>query len=237
MMEQTWYLKKIDIFKVLPIEELRFLTSISRTKSYQKGDIIFMPGDLSDSVFLITGGRVKLYNMSPCGKESILFIFDCGEIIGYLRYLETTHVFLFAEALESTTLLVMSSKKVLQVIERNIQFALTISKTLGTRLMQLGKRFESVSNQNLTCRLAQILLNLGEMCGEERNQEIFIDRKITHQNIACMIGAARQSVTELLNSFIKNGLIKYDHNKHIVILQRAGLLDIIASAVRQESDH
>jgi hypothetical protein len=96
-----------------------------------------------------------------------------------------------------------------------MQFALTIAKTLGTRLMQLGKRFESVSNQNLTCRLAQILLNLAEMCGEERDQQIFIDRKITHQNIACMIGAARQSVTEILNSFIKNGLIKYDRNKRI----------------------
>jgi CRP-like cAMP-binding protein len=142
----------------------------------------------------------------------------------------------FAEALESTTLLVMSSKKVLQVLERNMQFALAITKTLGTRLMQLGKRFESVSNQNLTCRLAQILLNLAEMCGEERDQQIFIDRKITHQNIACMIGAARQSVTEILNSFIKNGLIKYDRNKRIVIIQRAKLIDVVALSVRQDAN-
>jgi CRP-like cAMP-binding protein len=236
-MEQTWYLKKIDIFKVLPNAELRFLTDISSNKSYQKGEIIFMPGDPSDRVFLITGGRVKLYNLSPSGKESILFIFDPGEIVGISEIFGDNSRVSFAEALESTMVLAMSSKKVLLVLQRNMQFALTIAKTLGTRLMQLGKRFESVSNQNLTCRVAQILLNLGEMCGEERNEQIFIGRKITHQNIAFMIGAARQSVTELLNSFIKDGLIKYDHNKHLVILQRAKLLDMIASAVRQDSNH
>jgi len=235
-MEHTWYLKKIDIFKVLPISELRFLTGISSNKSYQKGEIIFMPGDPSDQVFLITGGRVKLYNLSPSGKESILFIFEPGEIVGISEIFEDNLRVSFAEALESTTLLVMSSKKVLQVLERNMQFALAITKTLGTRLMQLGKRFESVSNQNLTCRLAQILLNLAEMCGEERDQQIFIDRKITHQNIACMIGAARQSVTEILNSFIKNGLIKYDRNKRIVIIQRAKLIDVVALSVRQDAN-
>jgi Mn-dependent DtxR family transcriptional regulator len=51
-----------------------------------------------------------------------------------------------------------------------------------------------------------------------------------------MIGAARQSVTEILNSFIKNGLIKYDRNKRIVIIQRAKLIDIVALSVRQDAN-
>jgi len=226
-MEPTWYLKKIDNFKVLPMSELRFLTGLSSNKSYQKGEVIFMPGDPGDKVFLITGGRVKLYNLSPSGKESILFIFDPGEILGLSEIFGDNIRVSFAEALEPTMLLVMCSKKVLQVLERNIQFAHTVAKTLGIRLMQLGKRFESVSNQNLTCRVALILLNLADMCGEEKNQQIFIDRKITHQNIACMIGAARQSVTEVLNSFIMKDLIKYDDHKRIVIINKAKLFDII----------
>ncbi len=79
--KESWYLKRIDSLRVLTPNDLNFLMEGAGRKIFNKGEIIFMPGDEGNTVFLITEGRIKLYNLSPSGKESILFIFFTGEII------------------------------------------------------------------------------------------------------------------------------------------------------------
>lgn len=230
-MDHLWYLKRIDMFKVLSKEEISFLIENSHRRTYEKNALIFTPGDIGNMVFLITQGRVKLYNLSHSGRESILFIFFAGEIIGLSEMFDNDPRVSFAEAIEPTELLCLQSVRIKQMLERNNVFALLISQALGKRLMQLGKRFESVSNQNLNCRLAQLLLNLSNMCGVNNGQDTLIEQKITHQDIAGMIGAARQSVTEALNGFIKELVIKYDKGKRIIVTDKIKLEDIAAGSL------
>jgi CRP/FNR family transcriptional regulator, cyclic AMP receptor protein len=224
-----WYLEKIDLFKPLTPDERSFLSGISLKKAYEKHEIIFAPGDPGNVVFLIFRGRVKLYNLSPSGRESILFIFFPGEMLGLSEVFGNNLRVSFAEALEFTELIRLQSIKIKQLMEKNHQFALSIAQVLGTRLMQLGKKFESVTNESLNCRLAQLLLNFSDMCGITNGQTTLIDQKITHQDIASMIGAARQSVTEALNGFIKGFVIKYDEGKRIIVTDKAKLANIANS--------
>ena len=230
-MGQFWYLNKIDLFKVLSKGEISSLIEIAIRKTYEKNEIIFMPGDPGNIVFLITQGRVKLYNLSPSGRESILFIFFPGELLGLSEIFGNNLRVSFAEAIEPTELLRLQGIKIKQLLEKNIQFALSVAQILGARLMQLGKRFESVTNQNLNCRIAQLLLNLSDMCGVEIGQNTLIEQKITHQDIASMIGAARQSVTEALNVLVKESAIKYDKRKRIIVIKKSKLADIIDSSI------
>lgn len=225
-MDQLWYLKKIDMFKVLSKEELAFLIENANGRTYQKNQLIFSPDDVGNQVYLITRGRVKLYNLSPCGRESILFIFIEGEMLGLSEMFENDPRVSFAETLVLTELLCLQSIRIKQMVERNNRFAMLIAQALGKRLMQLGKRFESVSNQNLNCRLAQLILNMSNVGGITDGQHILIEQKITHQDIASMIGAARQSVTEALNGLIKELVIKYDKGKRIIVTDKARLEDI-----------
>ncbi len=225
--KESWYLKRIDSLRVLTPNDLNFLMEGAGRKIFNKGEIIFMPGDEGNTVFLITEGRIKLYNLSPSGKESILFIFFPGELIGLSEIFGKNVRVSFAEAIEQVTLLVIHSSKFIQVLDKNSLFTRSIAETLGKRLMAMGKRFESVSSENLTCRIIQLLFNLSDMYGVEINQEIFLEKKIIHQDIANMVGAARQSVTEVLNSLIRKGVIKYDSRKRIIITDKAKMMNII----------
>ena len=92
----------MNIFKVLSKEEISFLLETAHKKTYEKNEIIFAPGDPGDIVFLITQGRVKLYNLSPSGRESILFIFFKGEMIGLSEIFGSDFRVSFAEAIEKT---------------------------------------------------------------------------------------------------------------------------------------
>ena len=227
--EKEWYLEKIDILGQLLKNELSQLTQNALEKHFKTGELIFKPDDPGNAVFLIQKGRVKFYNISFCGKESILFFFYPGEFFGLSEIFGNERRVCFAEAEEPTTVTVISSKKFEELLYKSPKISRVIIKILGTRLMQLCKTFEAMSSQHLRARTSLALIKLGNICGVENNGEILIETKITHKTLAAMVGSSRQSVTEMLNIFIKEKLIKYDEKKRIIILNRSKLIDSITS--------
>ncbi|MCL5238328.1 MAG: Crp/Fnr family transcriptional regulator, partial [Nitrospirae bacterium] len=228
-MGKEWYLEKIDILNELSKDELSQLTQNAIEKHYKTGDIIFMPDDPGNTAFLIKKGRVKLYNLSFCGKESILFLFYPGEFFGLSEIFGNERRVCFAEAEEHTTVTVIDSRKFEELLYKNQKISRVIIKILGTRLMQLCKTFEAISSQDLRARTSLALIKLGNICGVRNNGEILIETKITHKTLAAMVGSSRQGVTEMLNIFIKEKLIKYDEKKRIIILNRSKLIDSLTS--------
>jgi len=222
-----WYLERFNCFSVLNHDEINLLMQGSVKKKFNKNEFIYIPGDKGNTIFLITHGRVKLYNLSPAGKESILFIFFPGELMGLGEVFGNYPRISFAEAIEPVSIIIIDGSKFIQLLNNSGKFARLVAETLGKRLMALGKRFESVSSENLTCRIVQILLTLSDIYGVERNREIFFQKKIIHQDIANMVGAARQSVTKVLNCLIRTGVIRYDSRKRIVISDNAKMMNII----------
>jgi CRP/FNR family transcriptional regulator, cyclic AMP receptor protein len=228
-MENEWYLEKINILGDVLKNELSQLTQNAKEEHYKPGDLIFMPDDPGDTVFLIKKGRVKLYSLSYCGKESVHFLFYAGEFFGLSEIFGNERRVCFAEAEEPTTVTKINSQKFEEILYSNPKISKIIIKILGKRLMQLCKTFEAITSQDLKTRIALSLLRLGSICGIDHHGETLIESKITHKTLAGMVGSSRQSVTEILNSFIKSSLIKYDERKRIIILDRHKLIDLITS--------
>jgi CRP/FNR family transcriptional regulator len=228
-MEREWYLEKIDVLSQLFKNELAQLTRNALEKHYKTGELIFRPNDPGDRVFLIQKGRVKLFNISFCGKESILFLFYPGEFFGLSEIFGGELRVCFAEAEEPTTVTIISSKNFEELLYRDPKISRVVIKILGTRLMQLCKTFEALSSQDLRARISLALIKLGNICGVSNNGATLIETKITHKTIAAMVGSSRQGVTEMLNIFIKENVIRYDEKKRIVILDRSKLVDSLTS--------
>jgi CRP/FNR family transcriptional regulator, cyclic AMP receptor protein len=228
-MEKEWYLEKVDVLSQLFKNELAQLTQNAVEKHYKTGELIFRPDDPGDCVFLIQKGRVKLYNISFCGKESILFLFYPGEFFGLSEIFGDELRVCFAEAEEPTTVTVITSRDFEELLFKDPKISRLIIKILGTRLMQLCKTFEAISSQDLRARTSLVLIKLGNICGVKIDNGTLIETKITHKTIAAMVGSSRQGVTEMLNIFIKENLIRYDEKKRIIILDRFKLIDSITS--------
>jgi CRP/FNR family cyclic AMP-dependent transcriptional regulator len=228
-MEREWYLEKIDVLSQLFKNELAQLTQNTLVKNYKTGDLIFRPDDPGDRVYLIQKGRVKLYNISFCGKESILFLFYPGEFFGLSEIFGGELRVCYAEAQEPTTVTIIRSKNFEELLYKDPKISRVVIKILGTRLMQLCKTYEALSSQDLRARTSLALIKLGNICGISSDGATKIETKITHKTIAAMAGSSRQSVTQMLNIFIKEKLIKYDEKKRIIILNRSKLVDSLTS--------
>ena len=86
--KKLWYLKRINVFSGLSRGEMRELKRITRMVSYRKNETIYLPGDPSETVFLLKKGRVKISKLSEEGKEVTLAILEPGEIFGELEALQ-----------------------------------------------------------------------------------------------------------------------------------------------------
>lgn len=224
-MEKKWYLDKIDLLKELSEEDRAFLTKNAVKKRHEKGCCIFSSGDPGDTIFIIQEGAVKIYDLAESGKESIFWFRYKGEFFGLAEAFGGEDRMCFAEAVEPTSIFVIKREVFEELIQRNPKIALIVIKILGARLRRLGEALKALSSQDLKIRLAQLLLNLGNLCGVEVEGKIKVERKFTHQDLADMIGATRQRVTEALNNFASDGLIQC--NKRIMLLDPKRLSTII----------
>ena len=216
-MEKKWYLDRIDILKELSEDDRSFLTKNAVKKCYEKGCCIFSSGDPGDTVFLIQEGAVKIYDLAESGKESIFWFRYQGEFFGLAEAVGGEERMCFAEAVEPTSIFVIKREVFEELIQRNPKVALIVIKILAARLRRLGEALKAMHSQDLKIRLAQLLLNFGNICGVETEGSIMIDKKFTHQDLADMIGATRQRVTEALNNFVRDGLIQCDGRKMILL--------------------
>ena len=98
--KKLWYLKTINVFSGLSWGEMRELKRITRMVSYKKNETIYLPGDSSETVFLLKKGRVKISRLSEDGREATLAILEPGEIFGELEALQTVPRESMVQALE-----------------------------------------------------------------------------------------------------------------------------------------
>ena len=228
-MEKKWYLDRIDLFRELSEEDMAFLTKNAIKRYYEKGCCIFTSGDPGDTIFLIQEGAIKIYDLAESGKESIFWFRYQGEFFGLAEAVGGEERMCFAEAAEPTSLYVIRREVFEELLKRNPKIALIVIKILAARLRRLGEALKAMHSQDLKIRLAQLLLNLGDICGVETEGSIMIDKKFTHQDLADMIGATRQRVTEALNNFVRDGLI-HCGGKRIMLLAPKRLSAIIRSS-------
>jgi CRP/FNR family transcriptional regulator len=192
----------------LSAEERDYLEKNAFRRFYRKNTIIHSPGDQTGLVYYILDGRVKIYNISESGKEVIFrfchkaYLFGLAEVCGGNRRE------VYAEAVEDTRVLGIDRKYFIDIIRGNPEFSIQVFNILGDRLRQAHRAIQSLAIQDVGERLAYLLLKLARMHAPNTSEDT-IGYKLTHQEMANMIGATRSTVTEVINYFKEKQYIAY----------------------------
>lgn len=205
---KLWYLSQIKIFASMTPPEMEELARITRMTTTPKYQAIYLPGDAADAVYLLKKGRVRISKLSSEGKQVTLALLEPGDIFGELALMddggpqET-----IAEALEETLLCLIPKADFEMLLRRYPDVSLRVTKFIGWRLRSVENKVEDIVFRSAPGRLAHLLLKLADDYGQPGPDGTMIGVKFTHQNIAELINATRQTVTELLNQFESRGLI------------------------------
>lgn len=209
------YLRQIDIFRDLSVDEIRALDEMARMTAVPKGRVIHHQEKRGDGLFLLKKGRVRLSRTTADGKKLDLAILEPGTFFGEMALPGEHMRNAEAEAIEDCTLFVVSQANIERLVLGKPEVALRMLEILGRRLAESEARLEDLAYRSLPARLASLLLRLGEKSGD-------VVEGITHQELGDMLGVYRETITKTLDELQAAGYIELARRR-IRVLDREGL--------------
>ncbi len=207
---KVWYLKHIRLFDDLSPAEIQEMERITRMQEVKKRQPLYLPGDPSSNVYLLKQGRVKIASTAPSGKEITFDILEPGEVFGELDVLEDSPRTTSAEALDDTLICVIRREDFNRYLAMHPNMTVQLTKLIGLRLKKIQSRVEDLVFRDVPARLAHLLLELSKTDGDSDGSGIRIRAKLTHQEMANLIGCSRETVSATLGLFREEGLIRMD---------------------------
>ena len=195
-----------ELWEGVSAEERAQIVKVCPERHFARGSTIFAPGDAPDALYVLALGLVTLSHVSKEGQETILRVFGPGDIFGELFLTVSARPFL-AAALTDCRVTVIPGKTfthLLATIPRiGYNFTCVLSRYLAEMALERGESSHKWSLQ----RLALTLVKLGETHGVEEGAWTVIALPLTHQILADMIGASRETVTRQLGRLKRRGLV------------------------------
>ena len=217
-MEIKQHLSQVDLFKGLTVEQLDALTRIVSDKEYKKGDLIFSEGDEGVGFYLVISGRVKVYKLSPEGKEQIMHIFGPGQPFAEVPVFEGSRYPANAETMDLCRLFFFPKKSFISLIQENPSLSMNMLASLSQRLKQFSHLIETLSLKEVPGRLASYLLYLSDKNGSI--DEFKLD--IAKSQLASLLGTIPETLSRIFTKMSSRELIRID-GPQITILDRTGL--------------
>ena len=216
-MNTTDFLATVSLFKSLDSAELLKFGELVREKSYPKGSVILFEDDPGDSLFVVRDGRVKVVLVADDGREVILGILGVGEHFGELALIDDQPRSAHVIAMEESTLLVLRRDDFRRRVEANPIVAWSLLTELSRRLRRADDKIGSLVLLDVPGRIARMLLDAADEGGAP-----LIEKPLTHQTIAHIIGASRETVSRAMREFQDSGWISTERRR-IRLTDRAAL--------------
>ena len=222
--QRFWCVENFSLADVLTHEEREEMHQFMQFKNYKAGETIYFPGDPNDTVYSIHDGRVRLAYLDESGKRLTLSIMSQGQVFGETTLAGESKQRWIAEAMEDSVFCMIPRDVLIRFAERNPKLALKINKLVGERQVAIENKLTSLLFKGVRERLAQTLLQLAEDYGESEKGSIQLSIKITHQDLAYLIGSTRETTSTILGEFERDGLVNKSRER-IRIQDEDGLRD------------
>ena len=193
-------------------------------RPYDKRSIVFKSNDPAGEAYYVETGGVRVYNLTPEGKEVTFEIFNPGESLGLVEVIANSSRIRYAETIcRKNTLLVMNKSQLLDLIFGNKEFSYLVMWSLTHYVLRYQRSVEHLAILSVQERVIQLLIRMSKERGKEIGNCTVIDIPITHENIAKMVGSSRPTVTLILNELRDQGVINWEQKK-IKILRSQDLV-------------
>jgi len=204
----TLLLRNVPLFAVLPENQLSLLTNEVSRRSFPRATTIIAAGDMTDSLYVVISGRLKVMMSDDEGREVILSILGPGEFFGEMGLLDDSPRSASVITLEPCELLTLSKRDFKKCLAENFDMAMTMMRGLVKRLREADRKIGSLALMDVYGRVARLLL---EMADTVNGQKVVV-RKVAKQDIAKMIGASREMVSRVMKDLQVGGFIEVRGN-------------------------
>lgn len=210
-LDRFWFNRPFDFLSSVDPVDKQTLLTIGEKRRFKKDQIIFNAGSLVDNVFILLDGRVKIFQLSPVGKEVILWFCFSGEIFGLAEMLQSQRREVYSQACSDVGVLVIDKNHFKEFLLQHPDVALKVIDWLSCRLRELGDVLLNLAADDVTSRVIKLITRLSARYGKQLEDVIHLDIPLTHQEMADMIGTSRQTVTAVLGKLKRKGALRIEN--------------------------
>ena len=225
-------LRRISLFAGLADDALARVAKSAIRRMYTSGEIVIFEGDPCQAAYFVAHGHVRVYRLSPGGREQVLARLGPGQTFNTVPPFQPHGVnHATVQALTPVTLYVITCEDFRRLVGECAELALAILQDFADRLDHLTDLVEDLSLRTVRGRLARFLLEhapaeastlspadaLGEAADAGQ-----VTRRWTQEEIAAHLGTVRDMVGRTLRAFVDAGLVRMDRQR-IILLDREGL--------------
>jgi CRP/FNR family transcriptional regulator, cyclic AMP receptor protein len=207
-------------FGQLSQSDLDAVLSHARVEHHRAGKLIFAKGSPGRSMMAVLGGSVKISLPSLAGREIVLAINNAGDIFGEMALLDGSERTADATAMTECDLLVIDQRDFIPFLERRTDLCISLLRLLCRRLRQTNEHVEGALFERLDVRLARTLTRLAASNDAPQSGQLCI--RISQNELASLLGAARESVNKQLHAWQRAGLVDL-RKREIAILDPTAL--------------
>ncbi len=201
-------IRQLNSLKALNKKELKRISDSKVTKIVKKGEAIFDEGEKLNGVFCVRSGVSKLSKMSDNGKDQIVKIATKGELLGQRSVISEEKTNLSAVAVNDMEVCYVPKKHLKESIDGNVEFTKAILVHMANDLKFADNVIVNMAQKTVKQRIAETVMYLEESFGVD--EEGYISMTLTREDIASVVGTAKEACIRTLSSFKKEGWISSD---------------------------
>ena len=209
-------LRKTQLFAKLTEGEMRTLCARVSDRHFDRGETLFSEGDECHGLFVVATGRIRIFKLSPSGREQVLAVEGPGSSFAELPVFDGGVYPASASALEDAEVLFISRKDFQNYCREHPEVALKVLAVVGSRLRRLVGIIEDLSFTTVRQRLISLLLRLAQGGGTTTKQGVRVELTTTHQDLAAELGTVRELVSRNLSRLQAEGLLEVDGRTIII---------------------
>jgi CRP/FNR family transcriptional regulator len=206
----------IPEFSALAERELDYVRQVTYERHLERGELLLVEGAPGEYLYYIRSGQVKVFKTSTDGKEQVLRIFQAGETFNEVPVFDGGTNPASALVLEEGAVYVLRRADIVRLLSEHPAIALAVIQVLASRLRHMVGLVEDLSFKHVTARVAKTLLLHSEAVSGAT------PHRLTQQELAALVGTAREMVGRALKEFEAEGLITITQGR-ISILDSARL--------------
>ena len=194
-------LKNIPLFAGLSEPDIDELMKIARIGKHSRGELLFSEGETAAGFYVVLDGKVKVYKLSPEGKERILHIIQPGGTFAEAAIFGEGLYPAYAETLQGSKLLFLPKDAFLGMLRDNSRISINMIAGLSKFLRQFASQIEDLTFKDVPSRLARYLLELS------RGNRQTVELPISKSQLASNLGTVGETLSRTLRKLSEDDLI------------------------------
>jgi len=225
--EKIRHLNELPVFKNVKSTELDRFSSLFIIEKHEKNEYVFEEGVAGLWVYFIAEGRVKLLAHSPSGKDVIIKIGSKHDLLtdNDLLFSNRNEYLYSAQVLEETVVLKISVEDFKSILSTHCLVAMNLLEIMDGYLKDSYEVLKEMALEKVERRIALNILKLARNTGVKNNEGIWLQIKLSRQDIANLSGTTIETAIRVMSKFKKDGLIS-EEKGHITITDRHQLMSI-----------